>query len=147
MALDVVTSTSYSQAGKQNRSQVPSGGENKRQFCEWHSQKPNILWIIMFDYTAGDTKSKFYISAKDESGNIITLSGATVTLRWKNQAGALVSQTMTVTDAANGLAEYQFAAGELFAPSMAFEVQIVDGAGKILSSVENIQVAVKKKIA
>ena len=54
---------------------------------------------------------------------------------------------MTVVSAAAGTCSYQFAESELFAPGMAFEVEITDVSGKKLTNIDVIAVTVREQIA
>ena len=101
----------------------------------------------MTDFVSGDTGSKLRLTITDkDSGAAINLTGATVTLRWKNSSGTLVSRTMTVVTAASGICEYQFAAGELFAPKMRLEAEVVDSGGKIVTGLDLIELAVREQL-
>lgn len=98
----------------------------------------------MADFVAGDTGSKLEVTCqKNSDGSVINLTGSTVTLQWKDKAGVLVEKVMTITDAVNGIAEYQFAADELVAPLMHFQVKITDASGKVLHSLELIRETVR----
>lgn len=88
-----------------------------------------------YQLVAGDTGSLLRVTCtNDDDGAAIDLTGATVALRWKDAAGTLVSRTMSaVAPATQGIAEYQFAATELIAPTMSFEVQIARSGGNVRS--------------
>jgi hypothetical protein len=101
----------------------------------------------MADFVSGDTGSSLSVPCTDAEGNAINLTGCTVFLRWKDASGALVSKTMTIDDEASGLCSYKFEAGELFAPSMDFEVQIKDSGDFILTILDLIAVTVRKALA
>jgi hypothetical protein len=92
----------------------------------------------------GDTGSKIRATCKNDSdGSLIDLTGATVQLLWRDGAGALVTKTMTIVGAPTaGVAEYLFAAGEIFLPLMSFRVRITDAGGKILHNLDNLDEAV-----
>ena len=93
-----------------------------------------------FKLAQGDTGSKLRATCKnDNDGTVIDLTGATVHLLWRDAAAALVTKQMTIVGApASGVAEYQFAAAELFPPRMAFRVRITDAGGKILHNLEHL---------
>lgn len=76
----------------------------------------------------------------------IDLTGDTVTLRWK-AAGVVEERAMTITNAAAGVCEYQFAGTELKAPRMRFEAVITDSEGKVISSCQLLDVQVREKLA
>jgi hypothetical protein len=101
----------------------------------------------MADFVSGDTGSSLSVPCVDSEGNVINLSGCTVNLRWKDASGALVSKEMTIDDEGSGLCSYKFGEGELFAPSMDFEVQIKDSGDFILTILELIAVTVRKALA
>lgn len=89
-----------------------------------------------FEFVAGDTASKLRVFCKDSDASVaLDLSGSTVLLRWnKNSDGSLVEKQMTITDAALGIAEYQFLAGELEAPVMTFAVKVTFADSTFVSS-------------
>ena len=86
------------------------------------------------DFVAGDTGSVRRITCRDDDGSVIDLTGATVTIRWKDAAGTLVERPMTVVSPAAGVAEYQFAAGELYSPRMALGYRVTDATGNVITS-------------
>ena len=91
-------------------------------------------------FVSGDTGSKLEVTCKDDdTGVVIVLTGSTVKLKWLNAADVLQTKTMTITDAVNGVADYQFLANELIAKQMKFEVEITDSSGNVLHSVELIR--------
>jgi len=99
-------------------------------------------------FVSGDTGSKLQVTCKDDdTGTAIDLTGSTVQLQWKDRSGTFVEKTMTVTDAANGVAEYQFAAGELFAKKMLFEVEITDSSGNVIRSLSLLEEDVRSALS
>ncbi len=101
-----------------------------------------------YDFVAGDTGSVLRITCRNADGAIIDLTGATVTLRWKDQAGILVERNMTIVGAAtNGVAEYQFAAGELYAGRMRFGYRVTDATGNKISSRQLDEYTVRRELA
>lgn len=88
-----------------------------------------------YDYVAGDTATKHGpVTCKDKDGAVIDLTGATVRLLYRINAGALQTKNMTVlTPATNGKAEYLFLAGELIAGEMEGSVQITDASSKVVT--------------
>ena len=101
----------------------------------------------MVDLVTGDTGSVLSVTCKDSAtGVVIDLTGATVKLRWEDAAGTIVSKTMTVTTPATGIATYQFATTEIFAPKMKFEVEITDSGGKIVSNLALIELTVREQL-
>lgn len=88
-----------------------------------------------YDFTEGDTGSKLQVTCRDNDEAIIDLTGATVTLHWKDANSILVERNFTVLDpATDGIAEYQFAASELYAPKMHCGYRVTDSNGKEISS-------------
>ena len=86
------------------------------------------------DFVAGDTGSVRRITCRDDDGNAIDLTGATVTIRWKDTAGTLVERPMTVVSPAAGVVEYKFGADELYSPRMALGYRITDATGTVITS-------------
>lgn len=99
------------------------------------------------DFVSNDTASVLRVTCVDANSDPINLTGSTVNLHWRDETGLSVDQTMTIEDAANGVCTYQFDTGELFAPGMAFEVEITDTNGKKLTNVDLIAVTVRKELA
>ena len=101
-----------------------------------------------YSFVAGDTGSVLRVTCTNDSDDsAIDLTGCTVVLKWRNASGVLTSQTMTIVTAASGICEYRFAAGELFAPSMAFEVQITDASSRVIRSLSLIETSVRAALA
>lgn len=98
------------------------------------------------ELVTNDTGSSLVVNCKDNTtGLAIDLTGSTVRLRWKN--GLVVeTRTMTITNAVNGQAKYTFLTGEIIAPKMAFEVEITDSTGKVLSNLKLIEVLVRREL-
>lgn len=88
-----------------------------------------------YDFVENDTNSVLRITAKDAAGVIIDLTGGSVDLKFKDAAGALKTKTMSIsTPETNGVATYQFSAGELLPPIMYCSVKITDTSGKFVHS-------------
>jgi|WetSurMetagenome_2_1015567.scaffolds.fasta_scaffold1261689_2 hypothetical protein len=100
----------------------------------------------MTDLVTGDTGSTLTATCTDSDGVVIDLTGATVELHWEGDDGVVVSEVMTIDDAAGGIASYTFGAGEIFAPKMVFEVEITDSGGKIITCVDKIELIVREQI-
>ena len=99
-------------------------------------------------FVAGDTGSILQTTCKNEDGSIIDLTGATVRVKWKAVDGVLQSRTMTVVGApAGGVVNYQFAAGELYAARMRFEIEITDSGGRVLRSLQLLEEEVRRPLA
>lgn len=110
---------------------------------------------MTIELVAGDTGSKLVVTCRDNSnGAVIPLNGATVRLKWKG----VPSKLMTITNAAGGVAEYQFAAGEIIygpqvslvegvlASPMNFAVEITDAFGSLISNLKPIELWVREAI-
>lgn len=97
-----------------------------------------------YQFVSGDTGSKLQVTCKnDGDGSVINLTGATVKIKWKTAAGATVTKTMTVINAAGGIAEYQFASGELYEGWMNFEIEITDSSSKVIRNLSLLQEKVR----
>ena len=103
---------------------------------------------MAYSFVSGDTGSTLRVTCTNDSDSTaIDLTGCTLALRWKDSANVLQSKAMTIVTAASGIAEYNFAAGELFAPSMSFEVQITDATSKVIRSLNPIEVSVRAALS
>lgn len=103
-----------------------------------------------YEFVESDTGSKLVVPCKDnESGAVINLTGATVTLRYKYAGDAAVTERgMTIqTPATNGIAEYLFGTGELKTGRFSYEVKIVDGAGKVITQLDLGYIDVRARLA
>jgi hypothetical protein len=97
-------------------------------------------------FVEGDTGSKLRVTCIDNDTRLaIPLAGKTVRLRW-DSGSRMVERTMSVVDAPNGMAEYQFAAGELVSGLMQFEVEIQDGSGNVISSLSLLREQVRRQL-
>ncbi len=100
------------------------------------------------EFVEGDTGSKLEVTCKDDADkSVIDLTGATIKIRWKNKASQLVEKAMTVTNPTGGVAEYQFAAGELEAGTTGFEIEITDSGGDIIKNMSLILARVREKLS
>jgi len=106
---------------------------------------------MAFKFTELDTGSTLEVTCKDDAtGVVIDLTGFTqILLRYKIDTSAVQEKAMTITNAVGGVAEYKFLAAELLAGGGNFtgEVRITDGAGFIVTSVNNIVLDVKDRVA
>ena len=99
------------------------------------------------EFVANDTGSALVITAKKQSDRtVIVLTGSTVRLRYSISGATTQVKTMTITDAVNGVAQYQFLTGELIAGTMKGEIEITDSTSKITTSVVPFVVEVRAKI-
>jgi len=102
----------------------------------------------LYQFVSGDTGSKLQVTCKNESDeSIIDITGSIVKLKWKDSGGVLITKTTTVTSATGGMAEYQFGSSELFAGTMAFEVEITDTSSNIISSLVMPDKRVRTKLS
>lgn len=100
------------------------------------------------EFVQDDSGSKLEVTCKNDADkSVIDLTGATVKARWNDKSGLVVEKTMTITDAAGGVAEYQFAAGELEAGTTGYEIEITDAAGGIIKNLNLLLVNIRQKIS
>ena len=104
---------------------------------------------MAFRFVEDDTGSTLEITAKnDATGVVIDLTGSTVSLRYRIQGGSLQTKGMTLDgDPTTGKATYQFLTGELDVGDFIGDVTITDGASETVSSLENIVLEVKARVA
>lgn len=101
---------------------------------------------MSYDLVTGDTGSKLVVTVADnDTGAAVDLAGSTVRFRWEGNA-SMVTRTATVTNSAGGVAEYQFAAGEIIAPKMKIEVEVTDGIGQVVTSTDLIELTVREEL-
>jgi len=101
----------------------------------------------MGDFVTGDTGTILRTTCIDnDTGEVIILTGATIVVRWEDETGTIVTKPMTINDAANGIVQYQFLAGELIAPRMKFEIEITDVSGNIISNLELIELTGREEL-
>ena len=98
------------------------------------------------DFVSGDTGSTLLVTCTDDAGVAINLTGCAIKLRWQEAAGTVADKVMTIVDATEGTCSYKFLTGELFAPGMAFEVEITDGSGFKLSNIDLITANVRAQL-
>jgi hypothetical protein len=99
------------------------------------------------EFVQNDTGSRLLDTAIDNATELpINLTGGTVRARYKIGGGALQTKQMTITDAANGKAEYLFLAGELAPGSLEGEIEIIDAGGKVITSLETFKFGIRTKL-
>ncbi len=101
------------------------------------------------DLVVDDTGTKMRITCRKKSDNsVIDLTGAAVTIGWRNEADtADVEKTMAIVGVAtDGVAEYQFLVGDLYANFMSFEFEITDAGGFILTGLDLVKQIVRDAI-
>lgn len=101
---------------------------------------------MSYDLVTGDTGSSLVVNIKDTASAVVNLTGATIKFRWEGEDGVLVERTATISDAVNGVAEYQFATNEIFATKMRVEVEVTDSAGKIITGTDLITLQVREQL-
>jgi hypothetical protein len=102
--------------------------------------------LLDYSFVSGDTNSVLTVTCtRADTLAALNLATATVALKWRIDGGTLQTKTMTVTDAANGIATYTFTTGELTAGLMVAEVEVTDG-GKVISSAETMRFTVRAKV-
>lgn len=96
----------------------------------------------------GDTASVIRVALTDQTTRApLNLTGSTVRLHWIRQSDLVLQvRVMTVTDPLTGVATYNFAAGEIEAPSMEFEVEITNSSSKILTSTKTFKAKVREQL-
>lgn len=103
---------------------------------------------MAFKAVALDTGTTLVYTCLDgETRAAIPLAGCAVTLVWAGADGAMQRRAMDIgSPATAGKASYTFQAGELSAPEMIFEVQIADGDGTVLTSLDPFTLPVRARI-
>lgn len=103
--------------------------------------------MAAFTFVSGDTDSTLEITCTDTADPAVAINLANCTVRLYWQVGDVErGGTMTVTDAANGVAEYTFVTGDLLAGTMTAEVEIEDTSGHILTCQDVLEYAVRERI-
>lgn len=82
------------------------------------------------------SRTIFQASFTDQDGDAVDITGATITMRYKIAGGSIVERTATITDASNGIAQYEAVADELTAGMMQREWKVLTAAGKIHTAAE-----------
>jgi hypothetical protein len=99
---------------------------------------------MSYSFVSNDTGSILQVTCTKASDNsAINLTGATVKLKWFNPARTVVERTMTLVTPLSGIVNYQFLAGDLYAPAMSFEVEITDSGGFRTTVLDPIVVEVR----
>jgi hypothetical protein len=99
-----------------------------------------------FHFVAGDTNSKLQVTCKrTDTGAVIDVTTATVTLRWSVNEGTTTEDTMTKEDAVNGIVSYTWGTDELEAGILKCEVEI-DSGGNVVTSLEAMRFSVRDRL-
>lgn len=99
---------------------------------------------------SGDTGSTLRVTCRNKSDNsLLDLTNKTVNLKWIASDGVtLVTREMTVVvPATNGVAEYRFQSNDLYAHSMAFEVEVIDATSAVIRGLDLIKQYVREALA
>jgi hypothetical protein len=91
-----------------------------------------------YTLVAGDTGTVLTLTCQDAGNNnaAINLTGMTVKLLFRIGYGVTQTRSMTIVDAVNGKAKYQFVTGDLVAGIMEARATITDGAGNVISQLQ-----------
>jgi hypothetical protein len=101
----------------------------------------------MYNFVEGDTASILEVKCIDAFTSLpINMTGSTAKLKWVNRAKVTLLKNMTITDAINGVAQYNFGVGELEPPTMSFDVVITNSNNKTLTCREIVQINVRKRL-
>ena len=101
---------------------------------------------MSYDLVTGDTGSILSVTILDKvTGLPKDLTDCSVLIRWEGDA-AVVSYAMTITNALNGVVEYQFLANDIIAPKMRIEIEVTDGAGFMVTGTELIELIVREEL-
>ena len=95
--------------------------------------------------TTGDN-SLLEITCTRKDGTVIDLTGSAVQLIWDDQNGNDVIGDATIIDATNGVIQYRFRNGQVYAPEMNIEVKITDGSGNTIRSTQTIDLTVREAV-
>jgi uncharacterized protein YaaQ len=100
-------------------------------------------------FTQNDTGSVLQVNVRDPNDAVVNLTGGTARLLFSIDGGATVARAMTVTDAANGIVQYQFQATELVAnqaeSTMNYEVEVTIG-GSVVTSVNTGVATIRRRL-
>lgn len=102
-----------------------------------------------YDFVAEDSGPIIELQAKKwYDASVIDITGYTVTLKFILNDGDLQSRTATITDAANGKAQYRFAAGELGeGGNLRVEWMLTDGSGYLYTSNDSFTYKVRSRLS
>ena len=105
---------------------------------------------MAFTIKQNDTSPSLGATLKDAQSTAVSLVGATVKLHMNSLDGVVkVNQTMTVTDAENGVIQYNWQAGDtdtVGAYYAEFQVTYVDGSVETFPNDGNLVVSVVKEL-
>jgi hypothetical protein len=102
---------------------------------------------MIYDLVQEDGGSKLVVHCKDdETKAAIDLTGSTVFLDFRSNQGQQASRPMVIrTPATAGIVECLFAAEELKAGTLKFQVRIVDNLNRPLTQLEPVALYVRSK--
>lgn len=104
------------------------------------------------DFVSNDTNSVLVIPCKDQNGDPITLTGYTVTLRWRYIPNGPMTESASMTNANQttypGQCSYRWAAGELQAPNIYYDAVITDNSsGRFVTQLDEVTLSIRDKAA
>jgi uncharacterized protein YfaS (alpha-2-macroglobulin family) len=106
---------------------------------------------MAFTIRQNDTSPSLQATLKDFEGTPIPISGATVQFHMKSIDGTLkVDQQMTITDADNGVVQYDWQSGDTDTQGsyyVEFEVTYSDGSIETFPNKGNLSVVVTKELS
>ena len=106
---------------------------------------------MAFTIRQNDTSPSLQATLKDFEGTSISISGATAQFHMKSIDGTLkVDQQMTITDADNGVVQYDWQSGDTDTPGsyyVEFEVTYSDGSIETFPNKGNLSVVVTKELS
>lgn len=99
-------------------------------------------------FIVGDTNTPLLVTVytNEASPVVVDLSTSTVELVYKIGEANAQYRAMTITDAANGKAQYTFASGELTEGTMECEVVVTNASGLIATSTETFTYDVRARL-
>lgn len=86
------------------------------------------------------------LNITDSVGNPYNLSGTTVRFRWRLN-DVFRDPVMTLTSATGGKVQYVIPSTELAAGTASYEVDVIDGAGDVLTSITTATFTIRSKIS
>jgi hypothetical protein len=102
------------------------------------------------DFVESDTNSTLIIPCRDQNGATITLTGFTVTLRWRYTSNGPMTEQATMTNAnqttSPGQCSYRWGAGELVAPNMYYDAVITENSsGRFVTQLDEVRLNIRRK--
>ena len=100
------------------------------------------------ELVAGDVGRVIQLTLTDNLGNIYNLNGVTVYLFLRTSNGTSFKKTMTIVDAANGVASYTTGSGDLVEGELMLEVELDNYGtpGTVLTQDDPLVLIVRKRV-